>query len=98
MNRNIDFTVKEAEVAEIEWAMNHSELPEVRQRAAAIYMLHLGDSPEAVAQRLAVAASTIWNWHRRWRKGGITGLANQAKSGRPAKATQAYLQALGQSH
>lgn len=77
--------------------MNHSTLPEVRQRATAIRLLHLGHSPEAVADMLAVAPSSVWNWHRRWRKGGVKGLANAAKSGRPAKADANYLRVLEQT-
>jgi transposase len=66
----------------------------VRQRATAIHLLHLGHPPEAVAEMLAVGTSTIWTWHRRWRSDGLDGLVNQARSGRPAKATAAYVQQL----
>ncbi len=71
--------------------MSHVSLPEVRQRAIAIRLLHLGHAPEAVVEMLAVAPSTIWNWHRRYRAEGISSLANRAKSGRPAKADAHYL-------
>ena len=94
MSRHIDFKLTEEQLAEVEQAMNHSELPEVRQRATAIRLLHLGYGPEQVAEMLAVAASSVWNWHRRWRKGGVIALANRAKSGRPAKADRAYIEAL----
>lgn len=97
MSRRVDFQLNETELAQIEKAMNHSPLPEVRQRATAIRLLHLGHSPEAVAEMLAIAASSVWNWHRRWRRGGIEGLANAAKSGRPAKADAHYLALLRQT-
>lgn len=71
--------------------MHHSPRAEVRQRATAIRMLHLGNKPETVSELLAVAPSTIWNWHRRYRAAGLAGLVNQAKSGRPAKADDAYI-------
>ena len=74
--------------------MNHSPLPEVRQRATAMRWLPLGYKPETVAQMLAVAASTIWNWHRRYRAAGLEGLTNRAKSGRPGKADAHYVNAL----
>ena len=90
MSRRVDFQLNENELGLIEQAMNHSPLPEVRQRATAIRLLHLGHSPEAVAQMLAVASSSVWNWHRRWRRSGVAGLANAAKSGRPAKADAHY--------
>lgn len=91
MSRRIDFTLDDEQLAEVEQAMNHAPLPEVRQRAIAMRLLHLGHVPEAVAEILAVAPSTIWNWHRRYRAGGVNGLANRAKSGRPAKADAHYL-------
>ena len=97
MSRRIDFHLNENELSQIEKAMNHSPLPEVRQRATAIRLLHLDHHPEAVAEMLAVAPSSVWNWHRRWRKGGTAGLANAAKSGRPAKADAHYLQVLEQA-
>jgi transposase len=90
MSRLIDFTLSEEQVAEVEQAINHAAQPEVRQRAIAIRLLHLGHEPEAVAEMLAVAPSTIWNWHRRYRAEGLNGLANRAKSGRPAKADAHY--------
>jgi len=91
MSRRIDFTLDDEQLAEVEQAMNHAPWPEVRQRAIAMRLLHLGHVPEAVAEILAVAPSTIWNWHRRYRAGGVNGLANRAKSGRPAKADAHYL-------
>ena len=97
MSRRVNFPLNEDELGQIEYAMNHSPLPEVRQRATAIRLLHLGHSPEAVAEMLAVAPSSVWNWHRRWRSGGVTALANAAKSGRPSKADAHYRAALEQA-
>jgi transposase len=97
MSRRVNFHLNETELGQLEKAMNHSPLPEVRQRATAIRLLHLGHSPEAVAQMLAVAPSSVWNWHRRWRHGGVDGLANVAKSGRPTKADSHYLHVLEQA-
>lgn len=91
MSRLIDFTLTDEQLADVEHAINHASQPEVRQRAIAIRLLHLGHGPEAVAEMLAVAPSTIWNWHRRYRAEGLNGLANRAKSGRPTKADAHYL-------
>ena len=91
MSRLIDFSLTAEQLGAVEQAVNHDQRPEVRQRAIAIRLLHLGHAPEAVAEMLAVAPSTIWNWHRRYRAAGINGLANRAKSGRPAKADDEYL-------
>src|SRR5262245_15868340 len=97
MSRRVDFHLNEDELGQIEYAMNHSPLPEVRQRATAIRLLHLGHNPEVVARMLAVAPSSVWNWHRRWRRGGGKALANVAKSGRPAKADAHYLSVLAET-
>jgi transposase len=97
MSRQINFTLTQEELTVVEEAMHHSPRAEVRQRATAIRMLHLGNKPELVAELLAVAPSTIWNWHRRYRAAGLVGLVNQAKSGRPAKANVTYLDALARA-
>jgi transposase len=91
MSRRINFTLTTDELVAVETAMHHAPQVEVRQRATALRLLHLGHKPEAVAEMLAVASSTIWNWHRRYRADGVAGLANQPKSGRPAKADAAYV-------
>ena len=97
MSRRISFTLSTDELLAVEEAMHHAQQAEVRQRATAIRLLHLGHKPEAVAEMFAVAASTIWNWHRRFRSSGLAGLTNQAKSGRPPKATGNYLDAVAQA-
>ena len=90
----IDFSLSEEQLVDIEQAIKHAAQAEVRQRAIAMRLLHLGHAPEAVAEMLAVAASTIWNWHRRYRAEGVNGLANRPRSGRPAKADAHYLAAV----
>lgn len=94
MSRRITFTLTKEDLAAVETAMHHAPQVEVRQRATAIRMLHLGHKPETVAELLAVAPSTVWNWHRRYRAQGLSGLANQPRSGRPAKADDTYVQAV----
>jgi transposase len=94
MSRRVDFTLTEEQVTEIEEAINHSAHPEVRQRASAIRLLHQGYKPEQVAELVAITANTIWMWHRRWREDGVAGLQDQARSGRPRQATEAYCRAL----
>jgi putative transposase len=94
MSRQVNFTLTNEQLAEIEQAINSSPQPEVRQRAIAIRLLHLGHKPEQVAEMVAITANTIWTWHRRWRKEGIAGLANRPKPGRKAKADAAYIRQL----
>ena len=89
-----EYQLKPKELAEIEKAIRQDKRAEVRQRAIAIRLLHLGQKPEAVAEQQMVSLPTIYNWHKLWREQGIEGLANRKKPGRPAKATEAYCQKL----
>ena len=41
-----------------------------------------------------MSVPTIYHWHELWREQGIEGLANKPKTGRRAKATEAYCQKL----
>jgi transposase len=52
--------------------------------------LHLGYKPEEVAEMQAVSTPTVYSWIKRWRKGGVEELATKPRSGRPAKADEAY--------
>src|SRR5215208_541753 len=88
------YQLKPKELAEIEKAIRQDKRAEVRQRATVIRLLHLGHKPEAVAEQQMVSVPTIYNWHKLWRERGIEGLANKPKTGRPAKATEAYCQKL----
>lgn len=49
MAKRLDFTLTEEQLSEIEQAINHSVHAEVRQRAIALRLLHLGQSPDQVA-------------------------------------------------
>src|SRR5262249_14787815 len=71
-----------------------SPYPEVRQRAIAIRLLHLGQSPEQVGQAVMVTSNTIYAWHKRWRTAGLDGLRDGQRTGRPPKADEAYIQEL----
>lgn len=89
-----EYHLKPKELAEIERAIRQDKRAEVRQRAIAIRLLHLGQKPEAVAEQQMVSLPTIYNWHKQWREQGIEGLAHRKKPGRPAKATEAYCRQL----
>ena len=89
---NLELTT--SELAEVERAIRTDKRPEVRQRAVAIRMLHLGKSPNQVAENLAVSLATVYNWRTRWQAGGLEGLANRPKSGRPGIADEAYCRKL----
>lgn len=94
MSRRVNFTLTDEQLADIEQAINYSPHPEVRQRAIAIRLLHLGHKPEQVADMVAITANTIWTWHRRWRTNGIAGLEDRPKPGRKTKADADYLHQL----
>jgi len=92
MAKRLDFKLTEEQLLEIEQAINHSVHAEVRRRAIALRLLHLGQSPEQVAEAVMVTANTIYAWHKRWRAEGLEGLRHRQRSGRPPKADQAYKQ------
>ena len=89
-----DYHLKEPQLAEIEKAIRHDKRPEVRQRCTVIRLLHLGHKPAEIAKMQAISIPTVYGWLKRWQRDGIEGLANKPKSGRPAKADDAYSQAL----
>ena len=94
MGKRLDYTLTAEQLSDLEQAINRSPYPEVRQRAIAIRLLHLGQSLEQVAQAVMVTSNTVYAWHKRWRAEGIAGLRDGHRTGRPAKADQAYLQEL----
>ena len=94
MSQRVNFTLTDEQLAEIEQAIHYSPHPEVRQRAIAIRLLHLGYKPDQVAELVAITANTIWTWHRRWRKDGLAGLEDRPKPGRKPKADGEYLRQL----
>lgn len=94
MSKRLNFTLNEEQLAEIEQAINGSAYPEVRQRAIGLRLLHLGQSPEQVAQAVMVTSNTIYAWHKRWREQGIAGLRDGHRSGRPTKADESYIKEL----
>jgi transposase len=94
MSKRLDYTLTAAQLNELEQAINSSPYPEVRQRAIAIRLLHLGQGPEQVAQAVMVTSNTVYAWHKRWRAAGVAGLRDGHRTGRPAKADQGYIQEL----
>jgi len=89
-----DYQLTEQELTAVETAIHRDKRPEVRQRCTVIRLLHLGHKPEQIAEMQAVSKPTIYGWHDRWRNGGVEGLANKPKSGRPPKADDEYAAAL----
>jgi transposase len=94
MPKQINSTLNEDQLKEIEAAMRNDPRAEVVRRASVIHALHLGHKPEAVAAMMKAGKSTVSKWHRQWRETGVEGLADQPRSGRPAKANGTYQAAL----
>src|SRR5215510_1699072 len=91
------YRLNKADQAIIGHAVAHDKRPEVVKRATAIRLLHLGYQVQEIARMLVVDRGSIYGWHRRWRKGGLEGLANHPRSGRPRKAGGNYREILEQT-
>ncbi len=97
MPKRLNFHLNNDELTQVEHALRKDKRPEVRQRATAIHLLHLGHKPAAVAAMLSVTEQAIYQWHRRYRQGGVEALANQPKGRPKRKADTAYLQRLDET-
>jgi transposase len=86
-----NYHLKDDELAQLEAGIRRDKRPEVRQRCTAIRLLHLGHKAKEVAQIQAVSKPTIYGWWKRWCAGGVEGLANKPRSGRPQKADESYI-------
>jgi transposase len=91
------FTLSPEQLKEWEWTMNHDQRVEVVQRATVIRLLHYGHQPASLGEMFVVDETTIYNWHKRWCKEGIEGLANQPRTGHPPKANAEYCQQLDEA-
>ena len=94
MPKRTNYQLEEEALSQIEEAVRKDTRSEVRQRATAIRLLHMGYKPEEVSEQLVVSIPTIYNWHRRYREGGVDGLANQPKGHPKRKADESYCQEL----
>ena len=94
MPKTLTFQLPEEGLREIIEAIKHDKRAEVRHRAMGLRLLHEGKSPKEVAEFLGVSQPTVYDWHHRWQKEGVEGLANRPKSGRPTKATDSYVKQL----
>jgi transposase len=57
----------------------------MRRRAQAVLGHHRGTTPTQLATLFAVGYNTVGIWLRRWQQLGLAGLAEGARTGRPAK-------------
>jgi transposase len=94
MPRPADYQLDPDQLAVIQHAMEYDERPEVRIRAAAIHMLYKGLTQTEAGELLAVSRTTVFYWRVRWLEGGVEGLADQPRTGRPSKADNHYIEVL----
>ena len=97
MPKQINYTLTESELGQIERAIAHDPRPEVVRRATAIRLLHQGHKPPIVADMVSASRASVQNWHRDWREGGLEGLANKPIPGRKPKANATYQEALART-
>ena len=97
MPKRLNFQLSAEQVTQVEQAKRKDKRAEVRQRATAVHLLHLGHEPAEVGQILSVTMQAIYHWYHRFMRAGIEGLANRPKGHRQAKADAAYRQALEQT-
>jgi transposase len=97
MPKRLNFQLSAEQVKQIEQAKRKDKRVEVRQRATAVHLLHLGHEPAAVGQMLSVTVQAIYQWYHRFLQGGVEGLANRPKGHRQAKADAEYRHVLEQT-
>lgn len=96
MPKHNDYTLTEDELEQIREAMK-SKNAKVAKRANIVHGLHLGHRPNDMAALHNVSLATIYNHFNRFKAEGSKGLADKARSGRPAKATSDYIQLLDET-
>ena len=83
MPKKIDYTLTTEELQQVQEAITKHRDGRVRIRAQMIHMLHLGKRVSEVAETLLTTNTTVYNWHQRWREGGMDALEERERSGRP---------------
>lgn len=77
------------EVSTLEACSLRGPHPRQRRRAQAILGHHRGQSLNQLAHFFAVRYATVHAWVQAWHTGGIAGLAEGLRSGRPPKQVAA---------
>lgn len=73
------------QVAALEYTAAHGQHPRTRRRAQAVLSQHRGLSLQQLAAAYAVGRDTVRDWLTRFEQGGVAGLAEGPRSGRPPK-------------
>lgn len=93
MPKQLDYTLSETELNEIQQAMKHRDT-RVSKRATIVHSLHLGHHPTDVARTHNVSVASVYNHFNRYKSEGVEGLGDKARSGRPKKSNADYIQLL----
>jgi transposase len=72
--------------------LDHTTLEQLRIRA--VQQIQAGAHPEAIAEALGLARSTVFAWVAKYRDGGLDALRARPVPGRPPKLSDAQLQRL----
>jgi transposase len=79
----------------VEAVLHRRELsPRLRERVEMVKAVALGYGPAAIATWSGRSVRTVGYWLERFASNGLAALADAPRSGRPARATPAYLAAL----
>lgn len=90
MPKQLEFTLNEEELKHIQTGMKSLDA-RVAKRATIIYGLHLGHRPDELASLHGISQGSVYNYFKLFKAEGVSGLADKPKSGRPRKATTAYI-------
>lgn len=82
------------ELSDLQQIIRHHKKPRVRVRAIMIRLSNEGQSASQVAQALGCSRQTVLHQIARYEQAGPAGLEDKPRSGAPAKADAAYIQAL----
>lgn len=72
--------------------LDHKTLEQLRIRA--VQQIQAGAHPQAIAEALGLARSTVFAWVAKYRDGGLDALRARPVPGRPPKLSDAQLQRL----
>lgn len=93
MPKQLDYTLSETELHEIQQAMKHRDA-RISKRATMVHSLHLEHHPIDVARTHNVSVASVYNQFNRFKSEGAQGLGDKARSGRPKKSTTEYIHLL----
>jgi transposase len=86
--------VSEAERGDLERLVRSNPDARILRRAQIIRLRLLGHKHGEIAELLGVSPPTVAAAIRRFNEGGIAGLADRPRSGRPPRVTESYIEAL----